>query len=265
MGQNLTTTVKNLLLINIIIFLVQASGMLGIDFAHQFGLHHINSPYFQPYQIITHIFMHANLGHIFSNMFALFIFGPILENMWGSKRFLIFYMVCGLGASILHSIVHHIEIQRIQEIVSLYVENPTPWGFENIMRKFSPRLYTLNQDFIDSFLDSPTNTQLIAESKRAVQAIFEGNRDTSMVGASGAIFGLLAAFALIFPNLELMLLFPPIPVKAKYLISVYMLVELYMVVANRPDDNVAHFAHLGGAFFGYIMLRIWFGNKYRQY
>jgi membrane associated rhomboid family serine protease len=185
--------------------------------------------------------------------------------MWGARRFLIFYMVCGLGASLLHSTIQYIEITRIEEIVNLYIENPTPVAFESIIQRFSPRMYTMNDDFINTFIENPNSTQLIAESKRAVLGIFEGNRDVGMVGASGAIFGLLTAFALIFPNLELQLLFPPIPVKAKYLISVYILLEIYFVIANRPDDNIAHFAHLGGAFFGYLLLRIWFGNNYRQY
>lgn len=266
MGQNITTTVRNLLIINIAIFLVQELGILNINFSYQFGLHHIDSPYFQPYQLITHIFMHGDIGHIFSNMFALFIFGPILENMWGSKRFLTFYMVCGLGAGLLHSIVNHIEIQRIQEVVSLYMENPTPTAFESILQKFAPSQYISNQDLINIFIDNPDNSQIISKSKNIIYAdVYMKHLNMSMVGASGAIFGLLAAFALIFPNLELMLLFPPIPVKAKYLISIYMLIEIYMIVANRPNDNIAHFAHLGGAFFGYLMLKIWFGNNYRQY
>jgi membrane associated rhomboid family serine protease len=265
MGQTITPTVKNLLLINIAIFLLQSSALLPIDFGKQFGLHYIHSPLFKPYQLITHIFMHDNFGHIFSNMFALFAFGSMLETMWGARRFLIFYMVCGLGASLLHSTIQYIEITRIEEIVNLYIENPTPVAFESIIQRFSPRMYTMNDDFINTFIENPNSTQLIAESKRAVLGIFEGNRDVGMVGASGAIFGLLTAFALIFPNLELQLLFPPIPVKAKYLISVYILLEIYFVIANRPDDNIAHFAHLGGAFFGYLLLRIWFGNNYRQY
>ena len=265
MGQNLTPTVRNLLLINIAIFLIQSLGLLPFDFGKQFGLHHIDSPLFQPYQLITHIFVHHGFSHIFSNMFALFAFGSMLETMWGAKRFLIFYMVCGLGASLLHSIIQYVEIKQFADVVHLYMENPTPLAFEAIMQQYTPRLYILNDEFVNNFLEHATNPQLISESKRVVQSIFEGTRDVSMVGASGAIFGLLAAFALIFPNLELMLLFPPIPVKAKYMISIYILLEIYLIIANRPDDNVAHFAHLGGAFFGYIMLKIWYGNNYRQY
>ncbi len=265
MNQNITLTVRNILFINIAIFAIQKLELFPIDFANQFGLHHIDSPLFRPYQIITHIFVHGNLAHIFFNMFALFSFGTTLESLWGAKRFLIFYMFCGLGAGLLQSIINYIEIKQLADVVSIYLGNPTPLSFEGIMHKFNPNLLAANDDFINSFSDNPTNTQMIAETKRVVQSFYEGKRDSSMVGASGAVFGLLAAFALIFPNLELQLLFPPIPMKAKYMIGIYILIEIYRAVANRPDDNIAHFAHLGGALFGYIMLVIWHGNNYRKY
>lgn len=265
MNQNITPTVRNILFINIAIFVIQKLELFPIDFANQFGLHHIDSPLFRPYQIITHMFVHGSLGHIFFNMFALFSFGTTLESLWGAKRFLIFYMFCGLGAGLLQSAINYIEIKQLADITNIYLENPTPLSFEAILNKLNPDLLVLNGDFINSFSDNPTNAQMIAETKQLVQNFYEGKRDSSMVGASGAIFGLLAAFALIFPNLELQLLFPPIPMKAKYMIGIYMLIEIYRAIANRPDDNIAHFAHLGGALFGYIMLQIWHGNNYRRY
>ncbi len=265
MGQNITPTVRNLLFLNIGIFIVQYFKILPFDFTNQFGLHHITSQYFQPYQIFTHIFIHGNFSHIFSNMLALFVFGSMLENIWGAKRFLIFYLVCSLGASSLHSIIQFIEIQRLTDFIELYKQNPSPLAFEVLLQQYPSKNFTISPEFIEQFIENPTNSELINYSKTMAQHIFDFYHDGSMFGASGAVFGLLAAFALIFPNLELMLLFPPIPVKAKYMISIYMLVEIYRIVANRPDDNVAHFAHLGGALFGYIMLRIWYGNNYRQY
>ncbi len=265
MNQNITPTVRNILFINIAIFAIQKLELFPIDFGHQFGLHHIDSPLFRPYQIITHIFMHGNLAHIFFNMFALFSFGTILEDLWGAKRFLIFYMVCGLGAGLLQSAINYFEMKQLSDVVSIYLENPTPLSFEGVLNKFNPKFIDIEYKLIDLFGKNPTNIQVISETKQLVQFLYEGKRDSSMVGASGAIFGLLAAFALIFPNLELQLLFPPIPMKAKYMIGIYILIEIYRAVANRPDDNIAHFAHLGGALFGYIMLQIWHGNNYRKY
>jgi membrane associated rhomboid family serine protease len=198
-------------------------------------------------------------------MLALFVFGSMLENMWGAKRFLIFYLVCAFGASLLHSGVQFIEIQRLANFIDLYNQNPTPLGFEAFLQKYPAGNILVSPDAIEKFLEYPTNPELINYSKNVAQATYNIYHNIPMFGASGAIFGILAAFALIFPNLELMLLFPPIPVKAKYMIGVYILIEIYRMVANKPDDNVAHLAHLGGALFGYIMLRIWYGNNYRQY
>jgi membrane associated rhomboid family serine protease len=265
MQETITPAVRNLLIINVIFFVIKSSGMFAFDFADEFGLHHFQSPYFKFYQLLTHVFMHANLMHIFSNMFALFMFGPILEHIWGSNRFLIFYFICALGASLLHSFVNFWEVQRLSEAVAFYENNPNPATFELLMQKYSAKLYLMNQEFVNSFLENPNNASMIADSKKALATVFEAKRDVPMVGASGAVFGILAAFGLIFPNVELRLLFPPVPVRAKYLIGFYIAFEVYRIFANRPDDNVAHFAHLGGALFAFILIKSGFGGNFRRF
>jgi membrane associated rhomboid family serine protease len=265
MQENITPAVRNLLIINVIIFIIKSSAIFSFDFVDEFGLHHFQSPHFKFYQLLTHVFMHANLMHIFSNMFALFMFGPILEHLWGSNKFLTFYFICAFGASFLHSFVNFWEIKQLGDSLALYEASPSPASFELLMQKYSSKLYLMNQDFVNSFLENPQNTNMIEESKKALQAIYEGKRDVPMVGASGAVFGILAAFAIIFPNVELRLLFPPIPVRAKYLIGFYIAFEVYRIIANRPDDNVAHFAHLGGALFAFILLKGGFGGKYKRF
>ena len=178
------------------------------------GLHYPSSEYFKPFQIITHMFMHENLLHIFFNMFNLYMFGTILERVWGPKRFLEFYFITGFGAMLLHTGVQALQIYHISGSVAppLHIVNT-------------------NQQLFD-IINAPT------------------------IGASGAVFGLLTAFALLFANTELYL-YGAIPVKAKYLVGGLIAYELWRGFTNNPGDNVAHFAHLGGALIGFIMIRIW--------
>jgi membrane associated rhomboid family serine protease len=178
------------------------------------GLHYPSSEYFKPFQIITHMFMHEGLMHIFFNMFNLYMFGTILERVWGPKRFLEFYFITGFGAMLLHTGVQAIQIYHISGSIA-----PS-----NMMIQPGSQLWLI--------INEPT------------------------IGASGAIFGLLAAFALLFANTELYI-YGAIPVKAKYLVGGLIAYELWRGFANDPGDNVAHFAHLGGALIGFIMIRIW--------
>lgn len=192
---NLTGVVKNLLIINVIMYL--GSGILMNTFgssANMLALQY-HPEYFRPYQLITHMFMHANLTHLFFNMFALFMFGPILETTWGSKRFFIYYFFTAFGALALHTFVNYL-------------------------------LY-------DSFQEMP-----------------------GVLGASGAVFGLLLGFGVYYPNNVIQLLIPPIPIKAKYFVMIYAALELYLGFSNF-NSGIAHFAHLGGALFGLIMIWGW--------
>jgi membrane associated rhomboid family serine protease len=220
-NQNLNprSVTFNLILINILFFL--ASSVWREPMIENCALFYPASPYFKPVQLVTHMFMHANFWHIFGNMFGLFMFGAILEKVWGPKRFLIFYFVTGLGAAILY----------------LAVQALIVYNFTGTIHPAADKI----QEFSKL-------TQIYA---------------TPILGASGAIFGILVAFGMLFPNSEIMLLFFPVPIKAKYLVTGYFLYELYAGIANNPGDEVAHFAHVGGALFGFILVTIW--NRNRDY
>jgi membrane associated rhomboid family serine protease len=185
------------------------------------------------------MFMHGGITHIFFNMFALYMFGRVLESVWGGKRFLIYYLVTGLGAAVLHSFVNFIEYQSVVSKLS-----PDQVAY---VKETGYQIYTEGKNFTDPLLGK-LNMIL----------------NTPTVGASGAVFGVLLAFGMLFPNTQLMLLFPPIPIKAKYFVIGYGILELYLGF-SQPGSNVAHFAHLGGMLFGYFMIKYWNKNSNRFY
>lgn len=223
--------VKNLILINIVMYLgmIAVNSVFQIDLNRELGLYFFKSPFFKPFQIITHMFMHGSMGHIFFNMFALWMFGKVLEQVWGSRRFLIYYLATGLGAAFLHMLVYYIEYASIlQQVSETYqIDNFTP-----------------------AIIDQLYNTGDPLAKKAAISMI------VPTVGASGAVFGLLLAFGMLFPNTQLILLFPPIPIKAKYFVIGYGLLELYLGI-TQAGSNIAHFAHLGGMLFGFILIKLW--------
>jgi membrane associated rhomboid family serine protease len=221
MLNNLSPVVKNLLIINVIFYF--ASRFLGLEGV--LAGYYPSAPQFQPWQVLTHMFMHGNLSHIFFNMFALYMFGPNLERVWGSKRFLNYYLICGLGAFALHEFV--VGYQFYQDFGTFFpTADIVAQGFTGQMRAS-----ILYQTFVP------------------------------VVGASGAVFGILLGFGMLFPNTRLMLLFPPIPIKAKLFVIGYGAIEIFLALENNPGDNVAHFAHLGGMIFGYIMIKKWKGER----
>lgn len=215
----ITDVVKNLLIINVLMFFgtllilgeprgETMSNLVNYPESGSFmdwgkyilAMFYPTSDYFAPYQIITHMFMHGSISHLFFNMFAVFMFGPPLESLWGPKRFLYFYLFTGFGALILHLLVKFIEINYL---------GASPLS-ENV----------------------------------------------PVLGASGAVFGLLVGFGMNFPNTQLMLLFPPIPMKAKYFVAGYAVIELFLGLGHF-DTGIAHFAHLGGALFGLLLILYW--------
>jgi membrane associated rhomboid family serine protease len=256
---NITPMVRNLLIINVVVFLLQSSGVIRIE---DFALHYFGSENFRPIQMFTHIFMHGSWGHLFSNMFSLFIFGPMLERFWGPQRFLLFFLVTGFGASLLYTGVRGYELNQMEEQTAAYIDNPSPIGFYNYMEDHFAGGY--EKTFAVEYQRNPDNATYIEESKDAVRYVFNRVYDTPMLGASGAVFGILMAFGLLFPNLELMLLFLPVPIKAKYFVLFYGAFELYSGFNRVPGDNVAHFAHLGGMLFAYILVRMWQRNDYQD-
>jgi membrane associated rhomboid family serine protease len=233
----LPPVVKNIIMINVIMLLAAfaTQSFMGLSLGNEnlflnskLGLYFPKSDQFMPVQIVTHMFMHANFLHIFFNMYALFIFGPILEHVWGPKRFLVYYIVCGLGAALSHETVIAIQYSHL-------VQSIGPENMRIFLKDGAEGLYTGN-----------------IESVQNLYALL----NTPTVGASGAIFGVLLAFGVLFPNTQLMLLIPPIPIKAKYLVAGYGALELYLAI-TQPGSNIAHVAHLGGMLFGYILIRYW--------
>ena len=230
---NVPTVVKNLLIINIIFYV--ATLMFGGPMMTQvLGVHYFDGPDFRIWQVITYMFMHdySSLFHIMFNMFALYTFGSSLEYIMGSKRFLNFYLITGLGALALQLLVQGFEVYNI-----------TGSAINN------------GSFMIDSFKRTISfNPELMSQDQASTLL---GIYLTPMVGASGAIFGLLIAFGMLFPNAELFIMFIPVPIKAKYIIPIYVILELFLGVKQFSGDSVAHFAHLGGALFGFILIKLW--------
>ncbi|CAN5594549.1 rhomboid family intramembrane serine protease [soil metagenome] len=266
--QILPPVVKNLLIINGIFYLatVVLQEKYGIDLADYLGLHFPSSPYFRPHQFITHLFMHGSLMHIFSNMFALWMFGNILENVWGPKRFLTYYLVTGVGAALIHTLFTWYEIEQVKGALEQLYASMNPVDFKMFVLKYQGYLSS-GQDvefneLFNAWRQLPSDPVYIQHAGTFAETMLQNKVDVATVGASGAVFGVLLAFGMLFPNTIIYLYFA-IPVKAKYFVMFYGLFELYSGIQNNPADNVAHYAHLGGMLFGYILIRAW-KNSYRR-
>lgn len=258
----LPVVVKNLLIINTIVWLASTvfEEQLGFSINGNFGLYYPLSSLFSPYQYVTHLFLHGNFLHLLSNMFALWMFGTVLENFWGPKRFLIYYMATGLGAAFIHTLSTWYEIHQFSAIIQNYASAPNITDFialmkKNVMYITSDSLQEIN-NFINSWELSQGNPSLVAKSVTYAQQLIDYKMNIPTVGASGAVFGLLLAFGMLFPN-QIIYLYFAIPIKAKYFVALYGLFELYSGFQNNPGDNVAHFAHLGGMLFGIILIKYW--------
>ncbi|MCX6253441.1 MAG: rhomboid family intramembrane serine protease [Bacteroidia bacterium] len=229
----LPPVVKNIIMINVLMLLAYyaTNSVFGIDLNSVLGLYFPKSEQFMPLQIVTHMFMHGGIAHLFFNMYALYIFGQVLENVWGPKRFFIFYMVCGLGAALTHELVIAFQYNHLAQSLS-------PGNLQLVLNE-GTALFKKGQGFTDPVM---LNLQMLL--------------NTPTVGASGAIFGVLLAFGVLFPNTQLMLIIPPIPIRAKYFVMFYGALELYLAV-TQPGSNIAHAAHLGGMLFGYLLIRYW--------
>ncbi len=247
--MNITPTVKQLLIINIIFYI--GSQIVGPVTYDLLSLYYFESPKFAVWQPITHMFMHAampHLTHLLFNMLALFSFGSALEHQWGSRKFLFFYISCGLGAALLHSLVNYYQFHDGLELL---------------------RQANIPQAEIDLLLaEGRYNTAILdAVPLGKLESMFF-SYNTPAVGASGAIYGLLVAFAVMYPNAELMLLFIPIPIKAKYFVPGLLVVDLYLGISGKSifggAGGIAHFAHIGGAIVGFLMMWMWKKNQFNQ-
>ncbi len=258
--------IKNLLIINVLVFLAQktfgASGTINLE--NMFALHHVRSPLFQPWQLITHMFMHGNIPHLLFNMFSLWMFGSILESLWGPKRFLTFYFICGIGAALLQLTSLWFDSRSLLSEFMLFKSAPTP---EGLLAFFNHYKYQITQPSIDAFNVYLSNPADSGSMQTAVNALNnEVNKMISQptLGASGAISGILAAFVYLFPNTYLYLYFF-VPVKAKWLGLGYFAYELYSGIMNNAGDNIAHWAHLGGAIVGLILVFTWNRTNKKHY
>lgn len=222
----LPVIIKNLIIINTLVFIAQNTfGPAGEEwFSNTFALHDIRSVYFRPHQVVTHLFMHGGWMHLLLNMFVLWMFGSKLENFWGPKRFLVFYIICGLGAAILHS-------------VTVYIQN---------------------MDWAVAYSMSPPETQELWRYSDRYPI------NTPTVGASGAVFGCLAAFGYLFPN-SLVYIYFLFPMKAKWVVLLLIGAEIWMGIQNSAGDNVAHWAHLGGALVGFLLVLYWNSTNRRKF
>lgn len=234
----LPPVVKNLLIINGLVFLATLSlgSVLKIDLNSMFGMYYLGSDRFEPYQFITYMFFHGDFMHLFFNMFAFWMFGNAIENFWGPKRFVIYYFATGLGAAALHQLVQYIEVQMI--IDRLVKIGMSPEAIDQMV------------------LTGKYNPDILAFISTDKLLTLYGTYNFPTVGASGSVFGILLAFGMLFPN-ALVYLYFAIPVKAKWLVIGYGAIELWAGFAATPGDNVAHFAHLGGMIFGFILIKLW--------
>ena len=210
--------VKNLIMINVLMYLITA--ITGNFMYENFALFYFKSPFFKPYQLVTHMFMHGGFTHILFNMYTLYIFGCVLERVWGSRKFLFYYFVTGIGAALLHMGVMYLQLQG----------------------------YIADFNAGDMFAQSGIQSILV----------------TPTVGASGAIYGLLLAYGMLFPDNIMQLIFPPVALKAKWFVIIFGALELLLGLSGRGGD-VAHFAHLGGMIFGFFLILYWKKNNRMYY
>ena len=235
-GGRLSSTppvTKNLIIINVVMLLLAMlfQRMFNVNLNGVLGMFYFQSPFFKPWQIVTHMFMHGGLGHIFFNMYALWIFGKTLESVWGSKRFLIYYLATGLGAAFFHQLVNYIQ--------------------------FAPEIAALKGAYSVDRINYALLNEILQPGNQFYQFGRELMRPT--VGASGAVYGVLLAFGMLFPNTPLYIMFIPIPIKAKWLVIGFGALELFLGI-TQSGGSIAHFAHLGGMIFGFFLIRYW--NKY---
>lgn len=260
----LPAIVKNLLIINGLFFLAQkAFGGPASEFPFEnlFALHAWQSSLFKPWQLLTHMFLHGDFGHIVGNMFGLWMFGSVLENLWGSKRFLTFYLICGLGAALIHLLFLSWEFIPLMKDYAIIFQQHAA-GNEaqgdamiNFINKYNLR-FENTEELISYMRQNPGNTELMTKMFSNITTYYQNNLNTATIGASGAVFGVLAAFVFLFPNTYLYIYFL-IPVKAKWIGLLYFGYELFNAIRNSAGDHVARWAHVGGAIVGLMIVITW--------
>jgi membrane associated rhomboid family serine protease len=257
----LPLVVKNLLIINGLFFLATMAlqSAYNLDLANILGLHYVKSQYFRPYQFVTYMFIHADIQHIIYNMFALWMFGYLLENVWGPKRFLTYYLITGIGAAVIQTLVNWWSFSSIEAAAMAYSLSPSLDGFILFVKDHFPQYYQYHdtiKEFISSWSLAPNNPVFLQQSVDYTGQLIKLRMDVPTIGASGAVYGILLAFGMMFPNMLVFIYFL-FPIKAKWIVILYGAFELFSGISNNPTDNVAHFAHLGGMLFGVILILYW--------
>lgn len=260
---SLPPVVKVLLILSVAAWILAklVTDNTSFDVVRYFALYSWESPYFRPWQLFTYLFMHDTVGyfHLFFNMLALWMFGSVLERFWGPKRFLTYFLVTGMGAGIIHLAISNFQLAPMYRDAKAYTSAPSYDGFDTFSGNYLPGSYNnegLNK-FMEAWYYDRENPSYLLHSNELVSEIIEIRANTPSVGSSGAIYGLLLAFGMLFPNAMIMMLIPPIPMKAKYFVIVFGAMELFLGIQNEVNDNVAHFAHLGGMVFGIVMILFW--------
>ena len=257
----LPTIIKNLLIINGLVFLAQntfAGPTSSFSFEDYFALHAWQSDLYKPWQLITHMFLHGDFSHILGNMFALWMFGSILENVWGPKRFLLFYMLCGVGAAVIHlAILSYQLVPLTSEYERLLLLSKTnASAFTEAVYNYSAKHHIPLTQILAENKVSLSTPGLAPQLMDMITSYYNKTLGTATLGASGAVFGILIAFVYLFPNTDIYIYFL-FPVKAKWLGIAYFAFELYKGIENSAGDNVARWAHVGGALIGFILVYIW--------
>ena len=257
----LPPVVKNLLIINGLFYLatVTFESTFGIDLVNYLGLHYFQSELFRPYQFVSYMFLHGSISHVVMNMFALWMFGYLLENVWGSKRFLTYYVITGIGAAFIQTFVNWLDISSVQTAAQTYAANPSLDGFIGFVRHHYPRYYEAEgtlKSFISEWSTAKNSPGYASQSLEYINQLLKLQMDVPTVGASGAVYGILLAFGMMFPNMLVYVYFL-FPIKAKWIVIIYGGLELFSGISNNPGDNVAHFAHLGGMIFGFFLIIYW--------
>jgi membrane associated rhomboid family serine protease len=246
MLNNIPQVTRNLLLLNILVFILTLIlGSKGVDLNQLLSTHAIGSPLFKPYQVVTYMFAHADFLHILMNMWLFVMLGGYLERLWGPKRFFIFFLLCGFGAFLLQNAMSVYQLFELKSKISAS-------GIDiNTINYYISNTSSIQESLIE-INDMGNFTQ--SQASLILEYIMLSN--ASMLGASGAVFGVLAAFAILFPNQEFLLYFA-IPVKAKFLVGGYIIYEIYQSFQHNPNDQVAHLAHIGGAIAGALIVLYW--------
>lgn len=259
----LSPVIKNLLIINILFFIARYAiyrAYPGLDIVDLLGLRFPGAETFRVYQIVTYMFLHGGFWHLFFNMFALWMFGKPIEERFGSKRFLIYYFVTGIGAAVLHyGVIYFVDFQPMFKYINAFLANPDMYTLNDVLESHHKGLRNFSQVklIIGRIAQDGGTTQQVVDQAVVILQQYKSQLISSynVIGASGAVFGILLAFGMLFPN-NLIYIYFAFPIKAKYFVIIYGALELYLGI-QRSGGNIAHLAHVGGMLFGFILIKLW--------